>query len=338
MKLLQERNWPLLGLLSTVVLTLVVLAALMLDTLPFVGGGGTYAAEFTEAAGLTDTAEVRINGVKVGAVEDVTLEGDHIRVEFTVEGVRLGSESRASIEIKTLLGQKYLEVTPAGPGELDPGTPIPRSRTRVPYDIAPVAEDLSRTVQALDADRIAESLRVLSDTFQGSGRHLRGAMEGLSRISTTIASRDRELAALFADARAVSGLVASRDRQFRALIADGDALLAEMQRRKSAISGLLDATIRLSGQLRGLVRDNQLQIGPALAELDRVTTLLRRNRDNLGEGLENLAPLVRLSNNVIGNGRFFETYLCGLLPPSVDTGPLAVNPDGCPPATAKGAR
>ena len=31
------------------------------------------------------------------------------------------------------------------------------------------------------------------------------------------------------------------------------------------------------------------------------------------------------SNNVIGNGRWFDSYLCGLVPPTI--GPI--NPEGC---------
>lgn len=338
MTLFEERNYPKLGLLSVVVISLAVMTALNLDKLPVFGEGTTYAAEFTEAAGLSDTAEVRVNGFKVGRVNDVALDGDHIRVEFTVKDIPLGDETTASIEIKTLLGQKYLEVSPAGSGVLDPSRPIPRERTQVPYDIAPVVNDLSATVQQLDTGQLANSFQVLSDTFAGSPRHITDALSGLSRISETIAKRDAELSALLKNTHQISGTLASRNTQFKALLEDGRILLDEVQRRKAAISKLLSATTRLSKQLRGLVRDNQHQIGPALAELGKVTDILQRNQDSLRAGLRYLAPAARLSNNVIGNGRFFEVYMCGMIPPNVNTGPLSVNPHGCLPPTAKGKR
>src|SRR5699024_7500873 len=83
----------------------------------------------------------------------------------------------------------------------------------------------------------------------------------------------------------------------------------------------------LSQQLSGLVDDNAAQIRPALAELDRVTNLLHRNQQNLDRSINSLAPFTRLFANVLGNGRWFDTYICGLLPPAV--GP--VNPEGCNP-------
>ena len=43
--------------------------------------------------------------------------------------------------------------------------------------------------------------------------------------------------------------------------------------------------------------------------------------------IEKLAPFVRQFTNTLGNGRWFDNYICGLLPPSV--GP--VNPQGCLP-------
>ena len=70
-----------------------------------------------------------------------------IRVDFTLpKSVHLGSLSTASIEVATLLGTKYVELTPAGSGELAASTTIPVSRTTVRFDLADVTTGLSETV------------------------------------------------------------------------------------------------------------------------------------------------------------------------------------------------
>ncbi|WP_158891194.1 MCE family protein [Amycolatopsis anabasis] len=329
MKSFRERNLPLLGVVSTAVVALAVLAALNADKLPFLGGGTTYAAEFAEAAGLDDQAEVRVTGVKVGEVSDVELEGDHIRVEFTVSGVPIGDRTTASIEIKTLLGQKYVSLSPAGDTPQDPAEPIPRGRTRVPYDLGSVVNDLTNSVGQLDSAQLARSFQVISDTFAGSTGPVREALDGLSALSKTISSRDTELATLLRNASQVTTTVADRDAEFRRLLTDGQALLGEIQYRKDAIGRLLTATRNLAGHLSGVVADNRGRVGPALTELGRVTDLLQRNQDNLAEGLRNFAPLARTGVNALGNGRWVEVYLCGLLPPNVNFGPLSMNPHGC---------
>ncbi len=125
----------------------------------------------------------------------------------------------------------------------------------------------------------------------------------------------------------VSKTIADRDGDFEKLLADGNLLLQEIRARRDSISGLLDGTRKLSAQLSGLVDDNAAQIGPTLQQLDRVTKMLQRNQDNLNRSLELFAPFTRLFSNVLGNGRWFDTYVCGLLPPAV--GPI--NEKGCQP-------
>ena len=49
-----ERNPVAVGLVGLLVLALVGLAAYRADALPFIGGGTTYTADFTESAGLDD--------------------------------------------------------------------------------------------------------------------------------------------------------------------------------------------------------------------------------------------------------------------------------------------
>ena len=64
---------------------LATLSAFFLDSLPIIGAGSSYSAEFSEAAGLKPGNEVRIAGVKVGKVTSVDLDGDRVLVDFKVQ-------------------------------------------------------------------------------------------------------------------------------------------------------------------------------------------------------------------------------------------------------------
>jgi phospholipid/cholesterol/gamma-HCH transport system substrate-binding protein len=65
-----------------------------------------YQGLFTEAAGLTVGNEVRMSGMKVGTVSDVSLDKGKARVAFTVDSsITLGSETTAHIRTGTLLGR-----------------------------------------------------------------------------------------------------------------------------------------------------------------------------------------------------------------------------------------
>lgn len=327
MRLVHEDNKIPAALIGLAIVVAALAGAFFYEDLPLIGSGPRYTAEFAESAGLEVGDEVRIFGVRAGRVKAVELNGDKVMVAFTVGGTDLGDQTRASIEIKDLLGQKFLAVEPAGGGELDPDTVIPLSRTRSPFDVTDAVSGLSTTVGEIDAPRLAQSMEVLSETFADSPRDVRSALTGLTRLSRTISSRDAELRQLLGNTRTVSAVLADRNHVFARLLGDGNLLLDELRRRREAIDGFLTATRQMSEQFSGLVADNQRQIGPALAQLDRILTILQRHRDDIELAVQRLAPTVRLGSNVIGSGRFFEAYFCNIIPPSA--GPI--NPEGCTP-------
>nr|WP_042185262.1 MCE family protein [Kibdelosporangium sp. MJ126-NF4]CEL16656.1 MCE-family protein Mce1C [Kibdelosporangium sp. MJ126-NF4]CTQ88992.1 MCE-family protein Mce1C [Kibdelosporangium sp. MJ126-NF4] len=336
MRSFQERNQAVIGLVSIVVLSLIGLTAFYSDDLPIIGGGRTYTAQFTEAAGLISGTEVRAAGVKIGTVKDVDLEGDHVRVRFRVRDAWVGDQSTVAIRIKTLLGSKYLAVDPLGNAEQDPDKPIPLGRTASPYDINQVFDKLATTVTEIDTNKLAESLGVLADTFADSPQEIRSALQGLSALSKTISTRDQELAKLFANTHEISKTFADRDAEVEKLLKDGELLLGEIHKRRDAISSLLKGTRELAAQLSGLVADNTATLRPALEQLDRVNAILQRNQDNLNRSLQLAGPYYRMLGNAGGNGRWLDMYVCGLIAPvgsPPDTDPA--NGNCIPPKGAK---
>jgi phospholipid/cholesterol/gamma-HCH transport system substrate-binding protein len=325
MRSFRSRNPIPIGIAGLVVIGLALTVAMFSDDLPIIGGGTTYSAEFSEAAGLGADDEVRVAGVKVGKVSDVELGGDRVVVTFKVKDAWIGDRTTAAIKIKNVLGQKYLSLEPDGRDVLDPGQPIPRERTMAPYDVLEAFRGLAETTNAIDTVQLAQSFEVIADTFADTPDDVKGALTGLQQLSTTIASRDDQLATLLDNTRQISQTLADRDAEVVKLLDDGNLLLEEIGRRRDAISTLLDGTQALAKELQGLVGDNNEQLGPVLASLDQLTGMLQRNQDALGKGIKNMAPFIRLFNNAIGNGRWFDNYICGLLPPPL--GPI--NQEGC---------
>jgi phospholipid/cholesterol/gamma-HCH transport system substrate-binding protein len=325
MKSFQKRNPVPIALVGISLMVLGMVAALNSDDLPVIGAGTTYTADFAEAAGLKSDDEVRVAGVKVGKVSEIDLAGDVVRVSFKVKDVWLGDKTSAAIKIKTVLGQKFLALDPQGGKSLDTDDGIPRERTMAPYDVVEAFNGLSQTVDNIDTTQLAKSFDTLSQTFSNTPDDLRGALSGLSQLSDTISKRDTQLSTLLANTKQVSQTLVDRDQEVTKLLTDGNKLLDEVSRRKQAITALLTGTQELSVQLKGLVTDNDKQLGPVLAQMDQLTSMLQRNQDSLGEGIKKFSPFIRVFTNTIGSGRWFDNYICGLILPSV--GPL--NEQGC---------
>ncbi|SNR70585.1 phospholipid/cholesterol/gamma-HCH transport system substrate-binding protein [Haloechinothrix alba] len=327
MKSFQQFNPIPIALVGIVALVLGVVAAMNSEKLPVIGAGTLHSAEFEEAAGLQSGNEVRVAGIKVGEVDEVNLDGDRVVVDFRVKDTWLGDDTRAGIELKDMLGQKYMSLDPAGEEVLDPSEPIPLERTSSPFDVLEAFRELSETTDAIDTERLAESFDVMSETFSDTPEHVEGALTGLSKLSDTISERDSELKELLTNTEQISQTLSERDEELVKLMRDGNRLLDELRQRKEAISALLRGTQELAEQLRGLVEDNQEQLNPVLQELDQFTSMLHRNREALSQGLQEFAPFIRKFANVVGSGRWFDNYICGLLPPS--EGPY--NEEGCDP-------
>jgi phospholipid/cholesterol/gamma-HCH transport system substrate-binding protein len=311
---MRQRNPVRLGIVGLLVLAVIGLLVYFSDDLPFIGGGTSYAADFTESGGLAAGNEVRIAGVKVGTVSGVELAGNHVRVVFKVRGAWIGDASTAAVKIKTLLGDKYLSIDPLGPNEQNPDKDIPLNRTVAPYDVQEALGSLASTVGQVDTKQLAQSFEAISGTFADTPPQLHAALTGLASLSETIASRDNELTSLLANTKKVTGVLADDDSQFQLLLSDGNKLLAELQQRRDVIGSLLTGTQALSTQLSGLVADDNAQLRTMLAELDQVTGVLQRNEGNLNKALALAGPYYRLVGNSLGNGRWLDAYVCGLIP------------------------
>lgn len=336
MKPIRERSPVAVAVVGLVTLIALGLLAYRADALPVIGGGTTYTADFTEAAGLDSGNEVRVAGVKVGKVTGVALDGAHVKVTFRVADTWIGDASTAAIMIKTLLGEKYLAVDPLGASAQDPGQRIPVRRTTSPYDVTTAFNQLADTFGQIDTGQLAQSLQAISDTFRNTPPNVRKALDGLSALSKVISSRDAELARLLAGTKQLTATLSGQNDRFTALLHDGNLLLAELQRRREALSALLIGTRRLAVELSGLVDDNQSRLQPMLRSLDEVTTVLQRNQGNLDRALALAGPYWRLTGNALGNGRWLDSYLCGLVPNSYLADPSAGPETGCLPPKAGG--
>ncbi|MFF1832627.1 MCE family protein [Streptomyces sp. NPDC058231] len=325
-KPVRERNPVAVALVGLFVLALVAVAAYRADALPYTGGGTTYNADFTESAGLGDGDEVRIAGVKVGEVTGVALDGDKVKVSFKVESAWIGNASTVGIAIKTLLGEKYLAVDPLGNARQDPHERIPASRTTSPYDVTQAFNGLGETIGAIDTRQLAKSFETISATFKDSPPDVKSAADGLSALSRTVSERDAQLATLLKGSKQLTKTLAGKKSSFETLLQDGNLLLGEIQARRDSIHLLLTGTRDLGTQLTGLVADNNKQLKPTLDALGRVTAVLQKNRKSLDKVLSMAGTYNRLVGNTLGNGRWFDNYVCGVVPKNY-------LPAGTPPAT-----
>lgn len=293
--------------------------AMRVDDLPlFAPDRTSYSADFADAGGLRVGDPVQVAGVPVGEIKALDVELDHVVVDFEMESdIRLGDRTRVAVGVGSLLGQKYLDVTPHGGGRLDAGAAIPLERTTPAYDVVEAFEDLTEVTSKVNTDRLATALDTLADTFRHSRPQVRSALRGLSRFSKVIASRDSEFKELLKHADVTAGVLDRRRGDVVGLVKASNLVLGELRRRKAAVHELLVDTRALARELRGLVADNEEDLAPGLRQLDSVTRLLVAHQKELRAVVRNSENYISTFNNVVGSGPWFDVVI-PRLPSSID--------------------
>ncbi len=310
---LAERNRLTVGLVGVLILLALVVAVFSYDKIPFIKGTTDQSAYFAEAGGIKTGSDVRVSGLAVGRVSGISLEGTKVLVDFTVaDGVELGDRTEAAIKTETVLGTKYLELTPRGDGSL--AGPIPLERTRSPYDLTDALGDLTTTISGLDTAQLSSALTTLADTFKDTPSDLKIALQGVARFSDTLNTRDAKLRDLLAEANKVTGVLAKRSDQIAQLVANANALLVELVAQRNSVDALMTNLSAVSAQISGLVADNRTQIKPALDKLNGVLAILDNRKKELQRTLYLLRRYAMSFGEVLGSGPFFKASLVNLIP------------------------
>lgn len=313
MRMLSERNPLIVGVVGIVTTAVAIVVALQYNKLPFIHSQTGYSAYFADAGGLQAGSDVQVSGLAVGKVSSIGIDGPRVLVAFNVDdNVNLGDRTEAAIKTKSLLGSKFLELTPRGEGALS--APIPIDRSTPAYELPDALGDLTNNIQALNTDELSQSLQTLSQAFVNTPPALQAAVQGLGQFSETLNTRDAELRSLLANAEKSTKVLAQRSDQVASLIKNSNALLAQLRTESSAVDQLSTNLSSLARQLSGFVADNAQQLRPAVDKLNGVLTVLANRKERLQESIKRLNSYAIALGEAVANGPFYEAYLANLLP------------------------
>jgi phospholipid/cholesterol/gamma-HCH transport system substrate-binding protein len=312
MKPLSARDPFKIGIVAIIIGAVLGLVVLAISVIPF--GAKSYTAILAQTAGLRVSEDVKVHGVPVGEITGISLDGDQVRIKFTVDkDVRLGKETSAAVKVATLLGTHFLDVRPAGSGEI---SRIPLSRTSVPYNLQDVLEKGTGTLQKLDPLLLAKALTEASKTLDATSAGLGPALEGVARLSEAVTARSGQTAELFTAARQITDQLGDSSVDIVELMKQSNLVLTEINSRRKAIHTLLTETTALAENLGGIINDTKADLGPAFRQLNQVLATLRQQDKVLRSLLDNVAPAVRYVANATGNGPWGDLFVNGsAIPP-----------------------
>jgi phospholipid/cholesterol/gamma-HCH transport system substrate-binding protein len=287
-----------------IVVVLVGLAAWKL--LPGTTG---YTADFANASGISSGDDVRVAGIDVGKVTQVSLDHGVVHVEFNADkGVAVAHSARAEIKLATILGQHYLNLVPGKGNRLAAGGTIPLAQTKSAYTIDRFQVDANDAVQGLDDQALSGAVNALTRNLDGDPNANREALKGIAQVSQTVASRDDELRRLISSTRTVTDVVHGQQGNLMRLLGDSDKVAAMINQRRQTIEMLLTNTRSMVHEVSLLVRDNNKQLRPTLMQLKTLMGTLVANKDYLDHTLKAVTAQSRYFANATGNGPWIEVF------------------------------
>ncbi|BBY65798.1 hypothetical protein MHEL_40410 [Mycolicibacterium helvum] len=121
-----------------------------------------------DAAAVRPGDSVRIAGITVGKVEDMSIEPNQVKVRATVDkSAFVGDQSQIQVRMLTVVGGYYVNLVSLGDKPLGQ-RPIPVQRVTMPYNLMTALADSSKITERVDPRPIRESLDQIQAGLAGT--------------------------------------------------------------------------------------------------------------------------------------------------------------------------
>ncbi|MBI5810512.1 MAG: MCE family protein, partial [Deltaproteobacteria bacterium] len=218
--------------------------------------GYALTVRFASAAGLDKDASVRVAGVEVGKVKEISLKDSHANIVLQInKGIKIGKDFTAVMTTKGLLGEKYIELIPGSPSApiLKDGDEITRTTSYADMDkLMTILTDVS-----VDVKNVTETLSKVLGGKEGEAT-LRNILKNVEEVSYRV-----NRVATANDER-VTSILRNFDEFSSNLKTNGPEIITEF---RQAIKSANEALVKTS---------------------ENINIMISENRGNLKDGIENL--------------------------------------------------
>ncbi len=249
-----------------------------------------------DAASVRPGDVVRIAGVTVGKVKDLSIEQDRVKVRAMVErNAFVGKQSQVEVRMLTVVGGYYVNLISLGDEPLGNET-ISADRVTMPYSLIRTLTDATRITDDVSPKPIQESLDEIQQGLSGANvETLSAVIEAGNALASTL---DRQRGQ-------ISRILTLSDEYIEAL----SRYRGRLQEMVSKVS-ILEQTLVLYGKGFG----NALKgMGDVLEAIGPVGTFYSAHRDKFLEKVRNWQAIVRTwadRNGIIVRGlRHIRTKL-----------------------------
>ncbi|MEU2157653.1 MlaD family protein [Streptomyces sp. NPDC019396] len=274
----------------------------------------TYRAVFSDVTSLEEGDDIRVAGVRVGEVEDITIKDRTLaEVTFSVaQGRPLLADTGAVIRYRNLVGQRYIALS-EGSGDstrLPPGGRIPLSRTQPALDLNALLNGFKPLFAALSPKDVNQLATEIIKTLQGEGGTVNSLLAHTASLTTTLADRDKLIGSVIDNLNTVLGTLDKRGARFSGLVKQLQRLISGLSADRKPIGDSLVNIGELTEATSGLLEDARPPLRDDIAGLTDLTGTLNKNEKTVEGVLKRLPNKLNKLTGTASYGSWFNFYLC----------------------------
>jgi phospholipid/cholesterol/gamma-HCH transport system substrate-binding protein len=274
----------------------------------------TYKARFADVSGLQNGNFVRIAGVEVGKVKNVSIQDDStVLVEFSVDpAVVLTEGSKVVIRWQDLIGGRYLSLEEGAGGvkRVNPGDVIPMSRTDPALDLDALVGGFRPLFHALSPDQVNSLTGELIAAFQGEGTSINSVLTQTAALTSTLADRDQLIGQVVTNLNTVLCSLGDQSDHFAKAVDSLSKLIEGLAARKQDISNGVAYANAAAGSISDLLTQARAPLKKVVQEADRTSGLVLADHDHVDQLLDTLPDAYQKLDRLGLYGDFFSFYLC----------------------------
>ncbi|OZD69156.1 mammalian cell entry protein [Rhodococcus sp. 05-340-1] len=255
-------------------------------------GTNHVSAYFTNTAGLYVGDRVMILGVEVGSIDEITPEGDRVRVDMSYDNDNpVPVDAGAVIVAPTLVTGRYVQLAPvySGGPTLEDGDIIELERTASPVEfdeikkqVVTLARDVGRTPENPDG-ALTDFVSTTADTLAGNGQTLHDSLVTLSEAVHTLDSGSPDLFATVQNLQSVTSALAANDDRIVGFSSELAGLSGFLNDNRTELDATLSSMSTTFAEVTSFVNDNRELLNNDVSKLNTLTTLLVDKEDTLAQ-------------------------------------------------------
>ncbi len=258
-------------------------------------------AVFPRASNLFVGSEVRVLGVQVGTITDITPEGDTVRVAMEVSPDQPLPEGVGAALVPTsLLGERVIQLEPPYTGGPKfSGDVIPVDRTALPAEVDEVLRSFQAFAAALDEKVLAELIDTAAETLEGQGPGVNRLIDQGADTVEVLDEASGDLNALVSELGSLNATLATRDEKIGRTLERLSDVMQIFAEEKGNIIGSIEELRRFTAELRPLIDEHTDPLVRDLEVLATTFSTIDRNINRVEETIhaskkltQEFAPLV----------------------------------------------